>query len=334
VMRNRLRKISELSSQQTEEIVCFLDSNHGTVFHEPDFNCIVSEVFKTQFSYQLVYNNDGELIALCPLHCVRDRCLSKTYSNPAIYGVPYGGWIYDRNAISLRKLIDQLNLSLNESLTYWSIPQIENNDYLPIENKIEFQTGIIDLTLSLDDILYKCVSRKKRETIRSASRKGVVVEQLSITNLDLFIEQCNFLKSSVGLRPFPNDYFAKLFECYYGQNKMAVFMSKLDNDYLASGMIIGNKNMTHLWIAGKPRKIPKGVPRQDLLIWEAVKWAKEKNCRYFDLCVVESKRLPDIARHKLGFSKSIVPFYLYTKRRFISIILSRIHKIYDAVHLA
>ena len=84
--------------------------------------------------------------------------------------------------------------------------------------------------------------------------------------------------------------------------------------------------MMHLWVAGKPKEIFENVPRQDLLVWETIKWSKENGSKYFDLCVVESGRLPNIARFKLGFSKKIVPFYLYTKRNLAYRVISRLRR--------
>jgi len=312
-MRVIHKKLSALSSADVIEIASFQETEFCTIFHEVDFNRVASDVFRTEFAYKLVYNSDGKLIAMCPLHSIKDGSLRKSYSNPAIYDIRYGGWIYNRNEVSLQELIDHLQPSWRESLTYWSVPQIGEDDYSCIEQKREFQTGIIDLSVSLEDILQKCIAKKRRETIRSASRKGVVVDKLDQSNLDVFIEQCDFLKISVGLRPLPRSFFVKLARCYYAKKQMSAFVSKLGNDYLASGVIVGNKFMTHLWIAGKPENIPANVPRQDLLVWETIKWAKEQGSEYFDLCVVEQERLPNVARFKLGFSKNIVPFYCIRK---------------------
>lgn len=318
------KKIAELSDSQIEKIDCFLTSHYCTVFHEPDFNKIVSDVFGTMFSYGLVYDDEGKLVALCPFHSMKDALLTRTYSNPALYDVRYGGWVYDENKISMLELLNKLTPFFGESLTYWSVPQIGSDAYQYIDKKTAFQTGIIDLSLSEDDILYKCVTRKRRETIRSSSRKGVVVEELRLTNIDVFIAQCDYLKTSVGLRAFPRDYFTKLLYKYHSKRKMAVFASGLGEHYLASGAIIGNKHLMHLWIAGKPKEIRTNVPRQDLLVWQAIKWAKEAGSRYFDLCVVESERLPNIAKFKLGFSKRTVPFYLHTRKSISYRLISRL----------
>jgi hypothetical protein len=303
-----------------------LTANFCTIFHEIDFNRVLSEVFGTDFSYCLAYNDEGRLIAVCPLHSTRQGLVTRTYSNPAMYDAMYGGWVCNRNEISLVELIKQLHLSLNESLTYSSVPQVNCNDYDNIAEKRELQTCVIDLTMSLEEILNSCLARKTRETVRSASRKGVVIERLDTGTLNTFVEQCANLKSSVGLKPFPSNYFVSLFHHYHARNKIAAFVAKLDGDSLASGMVIGNTHVMHLWVAGKPKRIPKNVPRQDLLVWEAVKWAKEQGSRYFDLCVVDEEKLPRIAKFKLGFSRNIVPFYCINKKSLSSRVLARIEK--------
>lgn len=325
-MKITQKELSELSSTEVEEIMSFLDSTFSTVFHEPHFNKVVSEIFGTEFSYRLVYNSNGELIALCPLHSVRNGLLNMMYSNPAFCEVPYGGWVYKRNEISLDVLIGSMKLLFCEAFTYWSIPQIDKNDYAFIENKKEYQTAIIDLTSSIDDILYEYVSKNTRHNIRRAPRKGIVIEELKQYDLNIFIDLCNHLKKSVGLRIHASDFYIKLFQEYYPKQKMSVFAARLRNDYLSSLVTIGNKHVMHAWVAGRAQEIPKNVYQNELLWWNTVKWAKEKGSKYYDLCVVEPKRLPNIARFKLGFSKKIKPFYHISKKTIAHRILSKIRK--------
>jgi lipid II:glycine glycyltransferase (peptidoglycan interpeptide bridge formation enzyme) len=229
--------------------------------------------------------------------------------------------------VTLPELLEQLKPSSNGTLTYWSVPQIDGDDYSFMGDKTKYETPIIDLALSLDDIMDKCISRKRRQTIRSASRKGVVIEKLELQNLDICIEQCNHLKESVGLKPRPTAFFTRLFEFYNSRKRMSAFAAKVGKSDLASGVVIGNKTMIHLWIAGKPRgTIPKGVPRQDLLIWETIKWAKQSGSRYYDLCYVDAVRQRDIAIHKLGFSRNVVPFYCISRKSISARFLSRLQK--------
>lgn len=321
------KDLSGLSADDIEQIMCFLDDNCGTVFHEPHFNRVVENIFHTAFFYDLAYNRERKLMALCPLHLIKKGLLSHIFSNPAIHGVPYGGWVYNKDETSVQELMEQIKLSHNEALTYWSIPQINNDGYVDIKNKREFKTGIIDLTLSLDDILHQQISKKRRQAINRSIRRGVVIERLDPDKLHIFIEQCNILRDSVGLDAQSSDYFTRLFECYYTAKKIAAFAARLDNAYIASGVIIGNKNMMHLWVAGRPKHVPQHVRRTELLLWETIKYAKEYGSRYFDLCVIEPERLSTIAHFKLEFSKHIVPFYYITRRNMSYRIISKAQNI-------
>ena len=325
-MRMIRRKMSELSGEEIKEIERFLDNNFSTVFHEPGFNRIVAEVFKTKFSYYLVYNYDRKLIAICPLHSIKNGILTETYSNPAIYGIPYGGWVYEKNEVSLKILINLMQLTYKESITYWSCPQIKSDNYTQVKVKGRFETAIIDLALSVDDIKHKFVSKNCRHNINRAPRKGIIVEQLDQDNFSIFIRLCNSLKESVGLKYYPNAYYLKLFNHYSRKNSISAFVSKLNGKYLSAILVIGNRKIMHAWIAGRSEEIPKNVYQNELLWWEAIKWAKETGSRYYDLCVVEQERLPSIARFKLGFSKRIVPFYCVSKRKIGYRIISRIQK--------
>jgi hypothetical protein len=322
------KTLRELSRKAVREIDAFVETNFSTVFHEIPFNQIIAEVFHTELSYNLVYNNAGKLVALCPLHTLPKRVRKETYSNPAMYDVPYGGWIYDRKELSLYDLMNHLQLCFNESLTYWSIPQIEHNDYDAIGGIHQYTTGVIDLTSTLDDILHQCLKRKRRQSINSAIRKGVIVEKLNSRNLNIFTAQCANLKRAVGLAEAQNIFFERIYGHYSNENKVAAFASKIGNIYIGSGLIVGNRHMIHLWVAGKARDTHTNVPRQELIVWESIKWAKERGSRYFDLCVIEPERLPHIARFKFEFCKKLVPFYRVNKRRIGYSLLSKMQAIF------
>ena len=326
-MRVVRKKLSDLSSDEIQQIEHFLENNYCTVFHEMKFNKIIEEIFKTEFSYYIAYSNDGRLIALCPSHSIKDGLLTMNYSNPAMYEVPYGGWVYDRNETSLLELMNQMKLPFNEALTYWSFPQIDSNNYIQVNKKIRFQTAIIDLTLSIDDIRYKYVSRNTRHNINRASRKGIEIEELNPNNFDIFTTLCNSLKDSVGLKTHPSDYYKKVFNYYYAKNSTSAFVSILNGKYISSIMTIGNKKMMHAWVAGRVKNLPKHLCQNHFLLWETIKWAKKSGSRYYDLCIVEPERLPNIANFKLGFSREMVPFYCITRRNLLYRLLSRVRRI-------
>ena len=325
-MRLVRKKLMAIDETEEKTISSFLDTHFSTVFHEPAFNKIVSEVLGTEFSYCIAYDREDNMIGVCPLHSIKRGALRQLHSGLSMHDIPYGGWICELRVTNPLELLSRMKLAFNENLTYWSIPQLQPDNGLSLRSEREFQTGIIDLSRPLDEILHEDLDRKRRQDISRAEKKGVEVEKLNTQNLDIFLDQCRNLKVTIQAVPFPDEFFVRLFSVYHDSGKIIGLATKLKGEYLASGVLIGNRHMAHLWIAGKPKSCSVHVPRQDSLLWESIKWAKEAGSRYYDLCVVEAERLPQIAQFKLSFSKTLVPFYYLTQRKLGYRLLSKIQK--------
>lgn len=307
------RNLSELPTRRIEEIMSFLDENFSTIFHEPDINSIVSEVFNTKFSYELAYNDTGNLVGLCPLHSIKDNLLTMTYSNPAMYEIPYGGWVFNDDEVSIKMVMKQMKLSINEALTYWSVPQTGVDTYEEIDNKRRFQTAIIDLAANEDSIWMNAINSKRRNMIRKAQKNGVLVEKLDKDGLEDYYQLMTETYQHAGLEIKPKSYYSRVLEAYVPNAKAVILLAKVHSNIISGVILLRNKHMCHYWL-GANRKKEGNLGQGEFLQWEAIKWAKENGSMYYDLCVVEHERLPQIARFKLGFAMNVVPFYLYRKR--------------------
>lgn len=325
-MRIFRKNISEIDENQRDEINQLIEENNGLIFHETKFNEIVSESFDTGLSYLVAYKN-GELAGICPLHTIKKGLVKLTYSNPTIFEVPYGGWVFDKSQISISELINRMKFEFNESLIYWSNIQIEDDVYKNLQTKkTELQTPIIDLSYTTDEILHRNVARRRRQNINSAIRKGVSVEKIGLENFEIFQKLSKKLKNNLGLKEGPEIFYDKLYRYYFDKNKVSIFAAKFEGKYISTYFNIGNRHIIHVWIAGRIVNLPKSLFQNQLLMWESIKWAKKNGSKYFDLCVLEQKRLPHIARFKLGFSKNIVPFYHLSRRPISFRILSRFQR--------
>jgi len=290
-----------------QEIENLLHFNVSTIFHEPTFNKIIEEVFHTKCFYLLVYKQH-RLVALCPLHAIKKGIFTVLYSNPAVLEAPYGGWVYRKEEVTINDLISLIKLNFNEALIYWSLPQVEQEDYRKVLNKIEFKTSMIDLNKSLEEIFNHVFSGNKRSKIRRAIRKGVIVEKGGIEYLDTFYDILHITKRKRGINEHPKEYYKRIIKYYEPLNKCKIFLSKINNRYLSGIIVLRNEFFAHYWVGGM-YEINANLYQNDYIHWEAIKWAKQCGSKYYDLCVVEQERLPTIAQFKLGFSKNVVPFY-------------------------
>jgi hypothetical protein len=325
-MKLMRKNLLELSSGQLREITSFLDSSFCTIFHEPDFNRVVSEIFDTKFSYGMVYDRDGRLTALCPYHSKRQGLSTMTFSNPAMYGLPYGGWVSKSKEVSVAELFERTRLSTTEALTYWSMPQIVGNDYEKVRNARNFQTAIIDLGKDVDFIWNNVINSKRRNMIRKARNNNVLIASVGHSGLKTYFQLTKATHWGVGYDSRMEEYYSRVLDIYIPKKQAIILLAKSNAITVSGIVLLKNRHICHYWI-GASEKPVSNLGQGELLQWEAIRWAKNSGSRYYDLCVIESERLPNIALFKLGFSRHIVPFYCITKRTIAFRILSRMQKI-------
>ncbi len=317
-----------LSFAERQDIDRFIELQGGLIFHETEFNRIVSEVFHTRLFYLVAYHSTGGLKAVCPIHTIKNNFLKLSYSNPAIFEVPYGGWVYDSKQVQLQDLIRKIPLSMNETLIYWSNLQVEGDEYrqhfragLSVK-----QTAVVDLTQSQEWIWKSAVHSKRRNMIRKALKSGVEVEISGSKLYPQYRTMMVDLNRKTERESKPAEYYQQVVDLYFRKKQAVILLARLGKEILAGIIVVGNKNFMHYW-QGASQKDAPSLGQGELLQWEAIKWARRNGCRYYDLCVVEPDRLPQIARFKLGFSRRLAHFYLMNRKTVAFKIISRFQKL-------
>ena len=320
------KKFTEVDNKEILEIDELIENNFGLIFHETQFNRIVSESFNTELSYFVAYNNDNKIIGICPLHTIKKGLIKLTYSNPAIFEVPYGGWIFDKKQVKIQQLLKYTNPLYNESFTYWSNIQIKEDIYKGFFGQITpHQTAIVDLSLEEDTIWKNIIHSKRRNMIRKALKSEINIKSYSAEGFELYYPLMTDMHNKSGLKSKPKAYYRDIIDIYFKKKQAVILLAEKDNEVISGIILIGNKYIMHYWQGASKKGVPN-LGQGELLQWEAIKWAKQIGCKYYDLCIVETERLPHIARFKLGFSKNIVPFYHLVKKLIIFRIMNRINK--------
>jgi lipid II:glycine glycyltransferase (peptidoglycan interpeptide bridge formation enzyme) len=325
VVRKHIESISETEKKQIDELI---ELNGGTVFHETRFNIIASNTFKTKLTYFLAFNNN-ELIGICPCHTLKDRCLYLSYSNLASYEIPYGGWIYNKD-VSVKELLMKTNLRLNESLMYASNIQIDKDadNYFNKIKQIEQNTVILNLSPSVEQLFDSKLNSQLRKKIRKAVKLGITVDKIKSEDFNVFLDLFAELKTKAGLKQRNNNYYQQVMSEYEKQGKAVCLAAKYNNEYISAMILLANKFITIAWVGGRKIGIPNNLYQNELLIWEAIKWAKEFGSKYFDLSGLNETKLPHLARIKLSFSKDIVPFYSFAKNSLYFKIINRMQNVF------
>jgi len=318
------KSILELDVSWKSEIDQFIDLNNGLVFHYTGFNEIVSSANKTKLSY-IIAVKKNEIIGVCPIHRINKGFLHFDYSNNWNYEIPYGGWVYNINQIDFDSLWKRLPVALFGSLTYCSSFVYDIPERLKKTGK-NFETGLIDLSIPVEVIWQNYIHPNKRNKIRKAEKSGIIIEKHGIENLYIFLNLIKETRRKAGLCESITNYYEKLLNEYLPDNAV-VLVSYYEKRPISGVVVLGNKNIMHYWLGASADNVPN-LGQGELLQWEAIKWAKGQNARYYDLCVIEKERLPNIAHFKMGFTKELVPFYILSKK---TILFKGFNKIKNAI---
>jgi len=324
-MKVTKKNIAAIINKERKDIGKFIEDYGGLVFHEIEFNKIVSEVFNTESSYLIAINSKEQILGICPMHTTKKGPLKKTYSNPSIFEVPYGGWIFDGKQVTINQLLKVTRPSCNESLTYWSTLQIQEDIYKDnISGTQPRQTAIIDLSLAEENIWEDIIHSKRRNMIRKALKSGIKIKFFGPEGFDLYYPLMKETQKTVE-KTKPQKFYKSILETYFKKKQAAVLMAESSGEFISGVILLGNKHVVHYWQGAGKRNVPN-LGQGELLQWEVIKWAKQNGARYYDLCVVEKERLPNIARFKLGFSRTPVPFYYISRKPVTFKILNRLVK--------
>lgn len=173
--------------------------------------------------------------------------------------------------------------------------RITTSPFLPTK------TIIIDLDGNTDDI-FRRFTEAKRRAVRKAVKNGVVVRQNP--EINSFITLKN---RSVG--PFGFITTTGLRELWqtFAPHHAAILLASLTEEkaskkFLAGVLLIFWNKTAFYWMAAAT-KIGKKVFAPTFLVWEALKFARVRECRSFDFVGVWDERYPSQNKEWLGFTK-------------------------------
>ena len=323
-MRIIRKSITELTRFQKKEIDEFIDQNNGLIFHGTKFNEIASEAFNSHLSYFLAYDGN-KLIGVCPVHSIKRGILTDSYSNNGSFEIPYGGWVYEKAAFNFKIVNKKTKLKFNENLTMFT--SFFHSDGLENNRLKTFQTALINLRLSEEDILSKIVSANTRHNIRRAPKKGVRI--IEITDILVFIKLYGTLKNAINRKVEKENqkFIEQIFSEYYRESKIFILGAVYREEIISTVLCVGNRNVFHAYIAGRIAELPKNIYQNERLWWHCILHAKYLGANSFDLCVIQPELLPHIAQFKMGFTKELTPFYCLIKKPLSFKVLNKIQNV-------
>jgi peptidoglycan pentaglycine glycine transferase (the first glycine) len=156
-------------------------------------------------------------------------------------------------------------------------------------------TVLVDLRQSDDEILAQ-MRKSTRYSVRLASRKGITVREGNETDLHLFFK---WAQADAARDPsytiYDLSYYQEAWRQFAPHDKMKVLVAYYGDQPLGVTIVLSLGNWgVYKWgsSSGSHRK---KMPNH-LLQWEAIRWCKEKGCRYYDLGGITPSVAERIAR--------------------------------------
>jgi len=291
----------------------FLVNNFSSPTHWSDWNLIVSRYYHTNFFYLGAFENN-ELIGIYPVHETKTKSgyLNNWYSGQ-YKNIPNGGWIFcKKNKIGLDQLPSRWKL-MHRTFTLPEIPDF-NVEYVNHKNN-SGATLIIDLTEEIDNIWKNSLHSKRRNMVRKASKSDIITREAK-TNDDLneFYKIYKETSQRNGLNIMPYEIFLELFNAT-PNIKLTILMAFKQNIQIANVAVISDKNYSLYWLGNSGENV-KNEGQGELLQWQIINLMKQSGCKYYDLCHISPKKLPNIYLFKKGFSDKEYPVRIFIKKPF------------------
>jgi lipid II:glycine glycyltransferase (peptidoglycan interpeptide bridge formation enzyme) len=201
------------------------------------------------------------------------------------------------------------------------------HEWLPPRSPM-MSTLVLELTQDLEAILAKMRSTT-RTNIRQGQRRGTTVREGGAEDMDTFNRLLVSLCERRGVQPnIPQgDFPRELWKAFAPGGYLKLFLAERNGEALSAILVFAMGHWARGWRVGWSGRCSDARPNE-LMWWEAIKWAKANGCRFFDFfgfdtrnarAILEHRAIPDAERcgmsdFKLGFGGRVMllqPGYCY-----------------------
>jgi lipid II:glycine glycyltransferase (peptidoglycan interpeptide bridge formation enzyme) len=175
--------------------------------------------------------------------------------------------------------------------------------------QIQFKnTAFLDLTSTEDDLLAQ-MKQKTRYNIRLAGRKGVTVREGTATDFDKLYKMYSETAVRDGFAIRSQEYYTTVWNTFIQSDMLTPLIAEVEGDPVA-GLMLFHFGETAWYLYGMSRISHREKMPNYLLQWEAIRKAKQKGCRVYDLWGApdvfdESDSLWGVYRFKRGLGGQV-----------------------------
>ncbi len=142
------------------------------------------------------------------------------------------------------------------------------------------RTILVDLVPEEQAIL-AAMKQKTRYNIRLAARRGVTVREGGVDDLAIFHRLMQLTGRRDGFGIHGADYYWTAYELFAPQ-RAALLVAEVEGEPVAGLMVFAQRTTAHYLFGASSEAHRDRMPTY-LLQWEAMRWARRRGCRFYDL---------------------------------------------------
>ncbi len=143
------------------------------------------------------------------------------------------------------------------------------------------RTLVVDVTADEDDILMAMKS-KTRYNIRLAGRKGVVVREGGADDVSTFNHMLTATAERADFGIHPPAYYETAYQLFAPRDWAGVLLAEVDGQAVAGLMVFTLPPRSWYFYGASTSAHREKMPTY-LLQWEAMRWAKSRGCKTYDM---------------------------------------------------
>ena len=311
--------INKIKEQEIVDIKNIINkSKRATIFHTYEWNKALYKSTKIRFWIILVYEQE-EPISLCYMYLDKRKGFIKIAKSPNVtLGSIYGGPISVSGKDEMNTyIINNVNTIIKSNkYTFVTYPHYQEKIKDEKVDKDYIKTNIIQLDLTKEQLLNNC-NKNTRWSVRKAKKQGVEVIQVDEKFANEYHSMIEETFDGTPLTTFPLTYYETIIKELLSKGFLKFLIAKYDSKYIAGAIFLCYNKTIYYWHGSSYKKYRHLCPNH-LIQWEMISWANAKGYKYYDLMIVEEKRLPGIAHFKKSWGGTVktIPKYQYETRSY------------------
>ena len=236
------------------------------------------------------------------------------YSLAYIPKGPLGPWIDEflptLDEICKKRRAFSLKVEPDEEENPERVRDLLGRGFQPSQHTIQPRTTLVVDIREDEDTILSNMHQKTRYNVRLSKRKGVEVRPWQ--DLDAFGRMVLDTAERDAFGAHTPAYYQRAYELFYPQGSCELFVAEYEGQPISSVMVFAHGSRAW-YLYGASTDIERNRMPTYLLQWEAMKWAKEKGCNWYDLWGIPDEDLDTLERNFLSERSGLWGVYRFKR---------------------